>query len=69
MARGISDVCRKKAKGIIHIVGSRRMSMHELALLAGSRNVGKMTLAEYHGAPLTVDMSLSTKRWKKYRIE
>lgn len=69
VAKGISDVCKKKEKGIIHIVGSKRMSMHELALLAGSKNVGKMTLNEYSGPPLTVDMSLSTKRWKKYRIE
>lgn len=59
----------KREKGIIHIVGDRRMSMYELALLAGSKNVGKMTLDEYDGPPVTVDMSLSTKRWKKYKIE
>jgi len=69
VAKGISDVCRKKVKGIIHIVGSRRMSMYDLALLAGSKNLGKMTLKEYNGPSLTVDMSLSTKRWKKYKIE
>ena len=68
VTRGISEVIGKKEKGIIHIVGDRRMSMHELAILAGSKNVGKMTLAEYEGPPLTVDMSMSTKRWKKYRI-
>jgi len=39
-----------------------------LAVLAGSKNVGKMALAEYQGPPLTVDMSLSTKRWRKYKI-
>ena len=68
VAMGISEIVGKKDKGIIHIVGDRRMSMHELAILAGSKNVGKMTLAEYEGPLLTVDMSLSTKRWKKYRI-
>ena len=68
VAKGISDVLKKKPKGIIHIVGSRRMSMYELALLAGSKNVGKITLQEYKGPHLTVDMSLSTKRWKKYKI-
>lgn len=68
VAEGIKEVVDKKEKGIIHIVGDRRMSMHELALLAGSKNVGKMTLKDYNGPPLTVDMSLSTKRWKKYRI-
>ena len=44
------------------------MSMYDLAVLAGSRSVGKMTLAEYQGPPLTADMSMSTKRWKKYKI-
>ncbi len=68
VAEGIHDVCEKKEKGIIHIVGGRRMSMHELALLAGSKNIGKMTLKEYNGPSLTVDMSLSTARWKKYKI-
>ena len=69
VAEGISDVVKKKPNGIIHIVGSKRISMHELALIAGSKNVGKMTLQEYKGPPLTVDMSLSTKRWKKYKIK
>ena len=45
------------------------MSMYELALLAGSKSVGKMTLSEYEGPPLTIDMSLSTKIWKKYKIK
>ncbi len=68
VARGIYDVYKKKKKGIIHIVGNKRISMYELALLAGSKNVGKMTLEEYKGPPLTIDMSLSTKIWKKYKI-
>ena len=69
VAQGIKDVAEKKEKGIIHIVGDKRMSMYELALLAGSKNVGKMTLKEYQGHPLTIDMSLSTKRWNKYQIK
>ncbi len=69
VARGIFDVCKKREKGIIHIVGDKRMSMYELALLCGSKGVGKLTLEEYQGPPLTVDMSLSTKRWKKYKIQ
>ena len=68
-AEGIYDVHKKKEKGIIHIVGDKRMSMYELALLAGSKNLGKMTLQDYKGPQLTIDMSLSTKRWKKYKIE
>jgi len=69
VANGIFDVVEKKEKGIIHIVGDKRISMYELALLAGSANVGKMTLDDYVGPSLTVDMSLSTKRWKKYKIQ
>ena len=69
VAKGRLDVFKKKEKGTIHIVGDKRMSIYELALLAGSKNVGKMTLDEYQGPPLTIDMSLSTKRWKKYKIE
>ena len=68
VAEGISEVVEKREKGIIHIVGDKRMSMYELALLAGSKNVTEMTLDEYDGPPVTVDMSLSTKRWKKYKI-
>ena len=69
VAEGVHDVCKKRVKGVIHIAGEKRMSMYELALLAGSKNVGKMTLKEYEGPPLTIDMSLSTKRWKKYKIK
>ena len=68
VAEGIYDVYKKKKKGIIHIAGQKRISMYELALLSGSKNIGKMTLQEYKGPPLTIDMSLSTKRWKKYKI-
>ena len=68
VAKGIFEVVEKRENGIIHIVGDKRISMYELALLAGSKNVGKMTLDEYDGPNVTVDMSLSTKRWKKYKI-
>ena len=69
VAKGIFDVYKNKERGIIHIAGGKRMSMYELALLAGSKDIGKLTLDKYTGPPLTVDMSLSTKRWKKYKIE
>ncbi|MBI2541599.1 NAD(P)-dependent oxidoreductase [Candidatus Woesearchaeota archaeon] len=69
VAEGIYEIAEKKEKGVIHIAGDKRISMHELALLAGSKNVGKMTMADYEGPPLTIDMSISTKRWKKYKIK
>ena len=68
-ANGTHDVWKKKKTGTVHIVGSKRISMYALALLAGSKNVGKMTLKEYNGPPLTIDMSMSTKNWKKYKIK
>ena len=68
VAQGISEVLQKKEKGTIHIVGDRRISMYELAKLAGSKDVGELTLEEYKGPPLTIDMSLSTRRWKQYKI-
>ena len=69
VAEGIKEVVDKREKGIIHIVGDKRISMYELAMLAGSKDVGKVTLEEYDGPPLTKDMSLSTKRWKKYKVQ
>lgn len=69
VAEGIKEVIGRKEKGIIHIVGSERISMYDLAVLAGSKDVGRMTLKEYDGPPVTIDMSLSTKRWKKYKID
>jgi dTDP-4-dehydrorhamnose reductase len=69
VVQGIYEVVKKRKKGIIHIVGDKRISMYELALLAGSKNIGKITLQDYKGPPLTIDMSLSTNRWKKYKIE
>lgn len=68
VAKGIYDVIEKKEKGIIHIAGDKRISMFELAKLAGSPEVGEMTLSDYSGPPVTIDMSLSTNRWKKYDI-
>ncbi len=68
-AQGIYDICKEKKLGIIHIVGDKRMNMYELAVLTGSKSIGKMTMKDYIGPPLTIDMSLSTKRWKKYKIK
>ena len=50
VAKGIFEVVEKKEKGIIHIVGDKRMSMYELAMLAGSKNVGKTTLDEINSS-------------------
>ena len=53
--------------GIVHIVGDRKMSMLELAKKT-SPNVQGMTIKEYSGPKLTMDMSLDTIKWKRYKI-
>lgn len=67
VAMGIRDVIKKSLTGVVHIVGNRRISMYELAKIT-TPDIEPMTLAEYHGPPLTVDMSLDTIRWRKYQI-
>jgi hypothetical protein len=51
----------------VHIVGDSKISMFDLAKKL-SPDVGPMTIGDYYGPPLTMDMSLDTVRWKKYTI-
>ena len=43
------------------------MSVFELAKLT-TPNIQPMTISDYVGPKLTMDMSLDTERWKKYKI-
>jgi dTDP-4-dehydrorhamnose reductase len=67
VARGIDDVIKAGLQGIVHICGDRKMSMLDLARLT-TPNVQPMTMNEYNGPRLTIDMTLDTIRWKKYKI-
>lgn len=67
VAAGIKEVVREKMTGIVHIAGTRKLSMFELAKMT-TPNIQPMTLKDYHGTHLTVDMTLDSKRWKKYDI-
>ncbi len=67
VAGGIKDVLNSDMKGIIHIVGDKRISMLELAKISTSE-IESMTINNYSGPKLTMDMSLDTERWKKYKI-
>ena len=67
VASGIKSVVENQLQGVIHIVGDSKISMFELAKKL-SPDVGPMTLKEYDGPPLTIDMSLDTVRWKKYNL-
>jgi dTDP-4-dehydrorhamnose reductase len=67
VAQGIQDVQKEKLTGIVHIVGDKKMSIYELAKKTTS-DVQPMTIKDYSGPKLTMDMSLDTERWKKYKI-
>ncbi len=67
VAEGISDVQKANLQGFVHIVGDKKISIFELAKMT-TVEVQPMTIKEYNGPKLTMDMSLDTERWKKYHI-
>ena len=67
VANGIKEVLDSDIKKIIHIVGDKKISMFELAKIT-TPEIESMTIKEYSGPKLTMDMSLDTERWKKYKI-
>tara|TARA_B100000029_G_scaffold93926_2_gene84068 strand:- start:749 stop:1465 length:717 start_codon:yes stop_codon:yes gene_type:complete len=68
VASGINEIITEDLNGIVHIVGSKKLSMYELAKIT-TDNILPMTINDYDGPSLTMDMSLDTERWKKYTIE
>jgi dTDP-4-dehydrorhamnose reductase len=67
VAEGISDVQKANLHGFVHIVGDKKISVFDLAKMT-TPDVSPMTIQEYSGPKLTMDMSLDTERWKKYKI-
>ncbi len=68
VVRGLLEVIRAEPRNpIIHVCGDRKLSMYEYARLGGSE-VEPMTLDQYDGPPVTVNMSLATKYWQPYSI-
>ena len=67
VAYGIKEICENNLQGIVHIVGDKKISMFDLAKITTS-DVKPITLNDYTGPPLTIDMSLDTERWKKYQF-
>lgn len=67
VAQGIQDVQKEKLTGIVHIVGDKKISIYELAKMT-TPDVQPMTINDYSGPKLTMDMSLDTECWKKYKI-
>ncbi len=67
VAQGVKDVHMENMDGCVHIVGDKKISMFELAKMT-TPEIEPMTIKEYSGPRLTMDMSLDTERWKKYKI-
>lgn len=67
VAQGIKDVQEEHLTGIVHVVGDKKISVYELAKMT-TPDVQPMTIKDYTGPKLTMDMSLDTERWKKYKI-
>ena len=61
------NISQENISGIVHLVGDKKISMYELAKLT-TPEIQPMTMNDYVGPQLTVDMSLDTNRWKKYKI-
>lgn len=67
VAKAIVEIIPQKFKGILHITGDKKISMFELAKI-NSPNVKPITMENYSGPDLNIDMSLDSKRWKKYTL-
>ena len=67
LAKAIKHVTDNNMTGILHVCGEDKISMFELARMTTPK-VEPMTIAEYVGPPLTMNMSLSSKRIKPFKI-
>lgn len=67
VAKAIKEVYDSKLEGVVHLVGDKKISMFELAKIT-TPDVQPMTIKDYAGPRLTMDMSLDTTKWKKYSI-
>jgi dTDP-4-dehydrorhamnose reductase len=59
VASAIVRLVQKSRTGIVHVCGDKRMSMYDLAYLL-DHDVKPMTLRDYRGPPVTVNMSLKS---------
>lgn len=67
VAKAIKEVTAKEMTGILHVAGDRRLSMFELAKIT-TPEVQPMTLDEYRGPPLTIDMTLRSERIPPFKM-
>lgn len=67
LARAIKTVTDSKVTGILHVCGEEKISMFELAKMT-TPEVKPMSLTDYNGPPLTLDMSLNSIRIKQFKL-
>jgi len=67
VAAAMNLVIGRNLTGIVHICGEEKLSMFELAKIT-TPYIKPMTLTEYKGPPLTVDMSLTSERIPPFKI-
>lgn len=67
VAKALRWIVKQQLTGIVHVCGRRKLSVFELAKMTSS-DVQPMTMADYSGPPLTVDMSLRSVRIPAFEI-
>ena len=67
LALAIKSVLKKELTGIVHICGEETLSMFDLAKIT-TPDIAPMTMAEYHGPPLTINMTLKSARIDSFKI-
>lgn len=70
VAKAAIEVIKERPRGVVHIVGDKKLSMYELAKLCPDSNgVKPMTINDYSGiGQLTMNMSMESRQWHKYSI-
>jgi dTDP-4-dehydrorhamnose reductase len=67
LALAIKSTLDRNLTGILHVCGEEKLSMFELAKIV-TPNIQPMTLAEYTGPPVTVNMTLRSARIEPFKI-
>ena len=69
VAKAVKELIERKYRGIVHVCGSRKLSMYELATLSNPA-VARISLQDIDGKlMLPKDMSLITRSWFTYELE
>jgi dTDP-4-dehydrorhamnose reductase len=67
LALSIKSIIQEGLTGILHVCGGEKLSMFEFAKIT-TLDVKPMSISEYNGPPLTIDMTLGSIRTKPFRL-